>query len=73
MALAEFVKYGTPALLFVLIILNVYQSTVIHQLVKELDDMKKRITWSDMCSTKHIDVDRRLDRIEAKVFNGAHI
>ena len=64
MALAEFVKYGTPIMLLALIILNVYQSTIIRQLQREFSDFKKSITWSDTCNERHVSIDRRLDKLE---------
>lgn len=64
MPLAELLKYGTPAMLLALVILNVYQATVIAQLRKEMSDMKNSITWGDTCNTKHEEINRRLDRLE---------
>ncbi len=70
MALTEFIKYGTPVMLLALIILNVYQATVIGQLRRELSDLKKSITWGDTCTERHERIDKRLDKLEEKVFEG---
>jgi len=70
MALAELVKYGTPLMLLALIILNVYQATVIKQLQKELSELKKSITWGDTCADRHKEIDRRLAALERVVFIG---
>ena len=70
MSLATLIGYGTPILLLALIILNVYQSTVIYQLRKELSNLKESITWGNTCDERHKRIDQRLDKLEEKVFNG---
>jgi len=73
MALTEFVKYGTPLMLFALVILSVYQATCIKQLQHELSELKKSITWGDTCNDRHKDIDRRLIRLENFAFpEGKH-
>ncbi len=64
------VKYGTPVLLLALIIINIYQSTVIKQLQYEIKNLKGSITWGDTCNERHARIDTRLDKVESKVFNG---
>ncbi len=74
MSLAMLVQYGTPVILFVLIVLNVHQSSMIRQLRKEVDDLKKNITWGDTCDSKHEEVSRRLRTLEWKTgLNGAKV
>ena len=68
MPLAEFIKYGTPLMLLALIILNVYQATVIGQLKDELKALKNSITWGDTCTERHKRVDERLTDLEKMVF-----
>ena len=70
MSLAMAVRLGTPILLFALVVLNVYQSTIIRQLQKELKDLKDGITWGDTCKQRHSDIERRLNKLENRVFNG---
>jgi len=74
MALATLLRFGTPALLLGLIILNVIQSMGIKGLGKDiarlstdLKETKTRIVWRD---TYRKDV-ARIDRIERKM-NGAY-
>jgi len=66
MSLAVMVRYGTPVLLFALVVLNVYQSTVIMMLKSEVKEMKESMTWGETCKTKHREIDRRLDKVERK-------
>ncbi|MDO9548160.1 MAG: hypothetical protein Q7J65_04245 [Candidatus Marinimicrobia bacterium] len=68
MALTELVKYGTPAMLFALVILGVYQATCIRQLQRELSELKKSITWGDTCTDRHKGIERRITRLENAVF-----
>ncbi len=70
MALAELVKYGTPVMLFALVILGVYQATCIRQLQRELSELKKSITWGDTCTDRHNGIERRLNRLENAIFPG---
>lgn len=70
MSLAMAVRYGTPILLFVLLCLNIWQTTIINHMQKEINSMKDSITWSDTCDERHKEINRRLDKLETKVFNG---
>ena len=71
MALMEFIKYGTPALLFALVVLNVYQSTVIKNLVVTVKEMNEKMVLKEYDISRHNEIDRRLINIENKVFTGA--
>ncbi len=63
-ALAEFVKYGTPGVLLVLIITNVVQIIMMQQQGKAIKDIKNSITWKDTCDERHETINRRIERIE---------
>jgi len=74
MSLAMLVQYGTPVILFALIVLNVYQSFMIHQMRKELNNVKENITWGDTCGERHDEIGRRLRTLERKTgLNGAAV
>jgi len=70
MNLGKFVEYGTPAILFALVCLNVAQSVLIGLLWGTVKDMKNNMVWSDTCNPKHKETDRRLDKLETKVNGG---
>ena len=69
--LAGLLTWGTPALLLALIILSVYQSAIIRQLQKEVANMKSAtgVVWADTYQSRKEDIDRRLNRLENRVFN----
>jgi len=64
MSLGRFIEYGTPAILLVLVCVNVAQSVLISLLWTTVRDMKNRIVWKDACGPTHEEVNRRLGRLE---------
>jgi len=56
--------------LLALIILNVYQATVIRQLQQSFKDLKESITWGDTCTERHVRINERLGSLEEVVFRG---
>lgn len=72
----EILNQNTPVILLVgiLLYLNALTQTLKHttdnfnksikDVVATVDEIKKRITWSDTCGALHAEVNRRLDRVE---------
>jgi len=68
MGLTALIETNASLLLMALIILNVMQSTIIWVMYNTIKDIKKGITWGDTCIVKHKEIDRRLNKLETKVF-----
>ncbi len=70
-AFQEFLQYGTPGIIFMLLLSNVYLMVTINNIKTTLFDMKKNIVWKETCDQVHKSVDinfndvkRRIDRLE---------
>lgn len=70
MALGDFIKYGTPSTLLILIVMNVVQMVMIRRQSKDIEGIKKCITWKDTCDERHKVIDRDIERLIHKIFNG---
>jgi len=77
MGLALFIKYGTPVLLFALIIISVYLTIITRSLSVTIADLKKEIVWRETFHEREKSVniqitalENRVKRIEDKIFNG---
>ena len=64
MELLVFIGQSTPVLLGMLIIVNVGLLFSVRQLQKEMVDLKKGITWGDTCNERHVEISRRLGKLE---------
>ena len=67
--LAWLFEKGTPALIFILIIINTIQSVVMRNLVNQIKDIKRGMIWNDKYESDYRDLDRRITRLEDKVNN----
>ena len=72
MSLATLIKYGTPVLLFALVILQVVTLTLTTLLWQKVGRMEDKMVWRDTCEKEHKAVDQRLNRLEAAA-NGSLI
>ena len=64
MPLIKLIGQSTPALLGMLILVNVGLLFQVRQLMKELKDLKDSITWGDTCDERHQEISRRLGKLE---------
>lgn len=62
--LSDFVSRNIGSILFTLIILNVIQTTMGMIMWGMVRNIKEGITWGDTCEKLHIEVNRRLKRLE---------
>ncbi len=70
MGLAAFLKYGTPGLFVVLIILMVYILVTLKRVQQDIRDMKNSMVWNKECDFRHEPIDKDMERLKNKVFNG---
>ena len=70
MELGAFIRYGTPVLLLALIIVNVYQSTILRMLVKKLEKFAETVVYRDTCEAHRSEIEHRLRVLERRA-NGA--
>ena len=68
LTVVRFIQYGTPGILLMLMFLNMYQLLTIRRVVEDMKELKKSITWGETCGERHKEIDRRLDKLEDKVF-----
>jgi|1_EtaG_2_1085319.scaffolds.fasta_scaffold35473_4 uncharacterized membrane protein YgaE (UPF0421/DUF939 family) len=73
MSLGLAVRYGTPVLIFVLVVLNVWLVTMMRQMQTQMaeikDDVKETkddIVWRDVYELKSAEIDRRLAALESR-------
>lgn len=62
--LSDFVNRNIESILFTLVILNVIQTTIGIIMWGMIRNLKEGITWGDTCEKLHIEVNRRLKRLE---------
>ena len=69
--LQEFLQYGTPGIIFCLLLSNVYLMVTVNNIKTTLIDMKKNIVWKDTYEQvqksnddKLQDVRFRIERLE---------
>lgn len=62
--LADFASRNMQSILFTLVILNVIQTTIGLIMWGMIRNIKEGITWGDTCEKLHIEVNRRLKRLE---------
>jgi hypothetical protein len=70
MEIIKFLDKGTPAILLCIIIMQTIQSINIKYIRDSIEEIKKKMMYKDTCDAKHVEVDRRFDKIERKIFNG---
>ncbi len=77
MSLALAIRYGTPVLLFALVVLVVYLLIMVRGMSRSITDIKDGIICADTLKEIHKGIDEKLeaiekrtDRLEKKVFNG---
>ena len=65
-ALAWLIDKGTPALIFVLIIMSTVQSAVLKHLEAQIKEMSNGMIWKDQYNSDHKDLEDRIKRLEDK-------
>ena len=68
--LAIAIKYGTPMFSLIVLVLAVYLVVKVRDILESVKDIRSGMVWMDVYKDRKEVVDRRLDRLEGKVFNG---
>jgi len=69
-SILTFIQYGTPGLLLILIVICAIMMVLIKDIKNDIADMRDPVTgvrWNDTCNAKHDEINRRLERLEAKM------
>lgn len=62
----ELVRLGTPALILGMLVYLERINAAINDIRKDVDDIRRNITWMDTCEAKHAEINRRLDKVERR-------
>jgi len=65
-ALVVAFQYGTPALLFILIVLQVWSMTKIKDLINSVNNLKEGVIWNDRFGEFKEAMETRVKRLEDK-------